>query len=142
MWPQPKRSTIIWGGVTLLVVAITLLYGLGSPCGFMLMGWMPPVCRYLASRHKQGRLYHKVYLESLRNHYGPLAFDTVVPDLAPFERAVTDRIPITLHAPGSRAAGIARRFFDEVESRLERYRGGEPVGRSRVFKKTAVGAVA
>lgn len=98
---------------------------------------------YLASRHKQGRTYHKVYLDSLRKHYGPLAFDTVVPDLAAFERAVTDRIPITSHAPGSRAASIARRLFDEVEERLEKHRGGgEPVGRSRVFKKTAVGAAA
>ncbi len=98
---------------------------------------------YLPSRHKQGRTYHKVYLASLRKHYGSLAFDTVVPDLAAFERAVTDRIPITTHAPGSRAAGIARRLFDEVETRLEEHRGGgEPVGRSRVFKKAAVGAAA
>ena len=98
---------------------------------------------YLASRHKQGRLYHKAYLSNLRKRYGELAFDTVIPDLAAFERAVTDRIPITLHAPGSRAAGIARRLFEEVEERLERFRSGsQHVGRSRVFKKTVVGAAA
>src|SRR6266446_1900658 len=82
---------------------------------------------YLPSRYKQARLYHKTYLANLRKHFGPLAFDTVIPDLAAFERAVTDRIPVTLHNPGSRAAGIARRFFDEVESRLERQGSrGEP----------------
>lgn len=98
---------------------------------------------YLPSRHKQRRLYHKVYLASLRKHYGPLAFDTVVPDLAAFERAVTDRIPITLHSPASRAAGIARKLFDEIEARLEKQRrGSQPVRGSRVFTKSAVGAAA
>jgi chromosome partitioning protein len=98
---------------------------------------------YLPSRHKQGRLYHKVYLASLRKHYGALAFDTVIPDLAAFERAVTDRIPITIHAPRSRAAAIARQLFDEVEARLEKHRsGGKPVSRPGVFKKTAIGAAA
>ena len=33
---------------------------------------------------------------------------------------VTDAIPITLHAPKSSAATIARRFFDEVEKRIEK----------------------
>jgi chromosome partitioning protein len=98
---------------------------------------------YLASRHKQARVYHKVYLESLRKHYGELAFDTVIPDLAAFERAVTDRIPVTLHSPRSRAASVARKFFDEVKARLERVRGvGDRLRRSRVFKKTTVGAAA
>jgi chromosome partitioning protein len=98
---------------------------------------------YLASRHKQGRLYHKVYLSNLRKRYGPLAFDTVIPDLAAFERAVTDRIPITLHNPTSRAASIARQLFDEVEARLEKQRGfGEPGGRAGVRRRTTVGAAA
>jgi len=95
---------------------------------------------YLASRHKQGRLYHKAYLTNLRKRYGLLAFDTVVPDLAAFERAVTDRIPITLHNPTSRAAAIARRLFDEVQSRLEQRSGGEPGGRTSVRRRAAVGA--
>jgi chromosome partitioning protein len=98
---------------------------------------------YLASRHKQGRLYHKAYLSNLRKRYGPLAFDTVIPDLAAFERAVTDRIPITLHNPTSRAASIARQLFDEVEARLEKQRGvSEPGSREGVRRRTAVGAVA
>lgn len=75
---------------------------------------------YLVSRFKTRRAYQQSYLQQLRAHFGDLAFDTVLPDLAQFEKSVTDRIPITLHAPRSRAAGIARQFFDEVERRLER----------------------
>src|SRR5262249_55542643 len=48
-----------------------------------------------------------------------LAFDTVLPDLAQFEKSVTYRIPITLHAKRSEEADIARQFFGEVERRLQ-----------------------
>jgi chromosome partitioning protein len=74
---------------------------------------------YLVSRFKRARQYQTSYLKQLRSHFGPLAFDTVIPDLAQFEKSVTDRIPITLHSPASREAGIARAFFNEVESRSE-----------------------
>jgi chromosome partitioning protein len=73
---------------------------------------------YLVSRFKGRRTYQKAYLAQLRAHFGPLAFDTVVPDLAAFERSVTDRVPIGIHAPHSRAAAVARQLFDEVHSRL------------------------
>jgi chromosome partitioning protein len=95
---------------------------------------------YLPSRYKQARLYHKTYLANLRKHFGSLAFDTVLPDLAAFERAVTDRVPITLHSPASRAAAIARRLFDEVEYRLAGSGGsGEPGSGQGVFKTSVVG---
>ena len=82
---------------------------------------------YLVSRFRRARAYQQAYLASLRRHYGPLAFDTVIPDLAQFERSVIDRIPITLHSPSSEEAAIARRFFDEVESRSqEQPRGSDP----------------
>ena len=94
---------------------------------------------YLPSRYKQSRLYQKTYLDNLRKHFGPLAFDTVLPDLAAFERAVTDRIPITLHAPSSRAAAIARKLFDEVASRLEGERSvSQPGGGAGLWKKAAL----
>lgn len=73
---------------------------------------------YLPSRHKRSRVYQRSYLRKLREHFGDLAFDTVIPDLAAFEKSVTDRIPISLHDPGSRAAGIARELFAEVSRRL------------------------
>ncbi|MDB5389426.1 MAG: hypothetical protein JWM11_5072 [Planctomycetaceae bacterium] len=75
---------------------------------------------YLISRFKPRRAYQQAYLRQLREHFGERTFDTVLPDLSAFERAVTDAIPITLHAPQSSAATIARQFFDEVESRIEK----------------------
>jgi len=74
---------------------------------------------YLVSRFKKARSYQQNYLQQLRGHFGEQAFDTVIPDLARFEQSVTDRIPITVHSPHSRAAGIARAFFDEVLCRIE-----------------------
>ena len=77
---------------------------------------------YVASRHKRGRKYQKQYLSELREHFGDDAFETVIPDLAPFEQSVNDRIPIVLHSPSSHAANIARDFFREVETRSQRLR--------------------
>jgi chromosome partitioning protein len=74
---------------------------------------------YVVSRFKKARAYQQSYLRQLRAHFGLKAFDTVLPDLAAFEKSVTDRIPITLHARRSVAAGIARQFFDEVERRAQ-----------------------
>ncbi len=74
---------------------------------------------YLVNRYRRARAYQQSYLKQLRSHFGPLAFDTVVPDLAQFERSVIDRVPITLQAPSSEEAGIARQLFDEIERRIQ-----------------------
>ncbi len=74
---------------------------------------------YLVNRFRRARAYQQSYLKQLRTHFGPLAFDTVVPDLAQFERSVIDRVPITLQAPSSEEAGIARSLFDEIERRIQ-----------------------
>jgi chromosome partitioning protein len=77
---------------------------------------------YLVSRFKRARSFQRSYLAKLREHFGPLAFDTVIPDLAPFEKSVSLGVPITLHAPASVEAGIARRLFAEVQRRISRCR--------------------
>lgn len=74
---------------------------------------------FVASRFKRGRKYQKQYLSELRDHFGHDAFRTVIPDLAPFEQSVNDRIPIVIHSPSSNAATIARDFFQEVEERIQ-----------------------
>lgn len=74
---------------------------------------------YVVSRFKARRTYQQSHLFQLRAHFGDDAFETVIPDLAAFERAVTDRIPITHHSPSSHAAHIAREFFHEVEARCQ-----------------------
>jgi len=75
---------------------------------------------FVASRFKRGRKYQTQYLKELRQHFGNDAFETVIPDLAPFEQSVTDRLPIVLHSPSSHAATIARNFFDELETRTQK----------------------
>src|SRR5205085_1560685 len=84
---------------------------------------------YLVSRFKRARAYQQSYLKQLRSHFGDLAFDTVIPDLAQFEKSVTDRIPITLYARGSEEAAIARNLFDEVERRAQGLGARRPGGR-------------
>jgi len=94
---------------------------------------------YVVSRFKVRRAYQQTYLAELRRHFGDDAFQTVIPDLAAFEKAVTDRIPLTLHSPTSHAAGIAREFFDEVEIRTQRLtRSRRSVGQRCVRKPPSV----
>ncbi|MGA2034421.1 MAG: ParA family protein [Thermoguttaceae bacterium] len=54
----------------------------------------------------------------------------------------THGIPITLHAPSSIEAGIARRLFAEVQRRINRSRRGGPSGGRRDVQREAVVAVA
>ncbi len=90
---------------------------------------------FVVSRFKRMRKYQTTYLNQIREHFGDDAFDTVIPDLAPFEQAVNDRIPVVLHTPSSHAANIARRFFDELEARTERLgRSREPVSTDCLLK--------
>ena len=79
---------------------------------------------YLISRFKTARSYQHSYLSKLREFFGDLAFDTVVPDLAQFEKSVTHAIPVTLRAPSSREADIARQLFDEVAERIQTHGNG------------------
>lgn len=78
---------------------------------------------YLASRYKARRAYQQTYLATMREQCGDDAFSTVIPDLAAFEKAVTDRSLISVHSPSSRANSIALKLFAEVESRAERLSG-------------------
>jgi chromosome partitioning protein len=81
---------------------------------------------YLVSRFKRSRSYQHSYMTELRRHFGALAFDTILPDLAGYEKSVTHSVPITLHAPASNEAGIARTLFDEVEKRIRQARRSRP----------------
>ena len=94
-----------------------------------------------ACRFRRARSYQQTYLKQLRQHIGAQAFDTVIPDLAQFEKSVTDRIPITLHAPKSEEAGIARHLFGEVESRIEGIRScGRAGSRPNIRRRAAAAA--
>ena len=75
---------------------------------------------YLVSRFKRARSVQQSYLVKLKEHFGTLAFATVVPDLARFEQAVTSAVPITLFAPSSPESRVARQLFAEVQQRIGR----------------------
>ena len=75
---------------------------------------------YLASRYKARRSYQQTYLATMREQCGDDAFETVIPDLAAFEKAVTDRTLISIHSPTSRANSIALKLFAEVEARAKK----------------------
>jgi chromosome partitioning protein len=88
---------------------------------------------YLVSRFKRARLFQRSYLKRLRDHFGALAFDTLIPDLAGYEKSVTLGIPITLHAPLSHEAEVARALFTEVQRRIRiNRRAGATGGRQHV----------
>jgi chromosome partitioning protein len=73
---------------------------------------------YVVSKFKLRRAFQLAYLRQIRQTFGQDAFETVIPDSAQFERSVDNAIPITLHSPSSHASRIARRLFDELESRI------------------------
>jgi chromosome partitioning protein len=95
---------------------------------------------YLVSRFKRARIFQRSYLKKLRDHFGRLAFDTVIPDLAGYEKSVTHGIPITLHAPSSHEAEVARTFFREVERRTRIYSRRSPQGGRQHVQREAVPA--
>jgi chromosome partitioning protein len=95
---------------------------------------------YLVSRFMGGRTYQRTYLAGLRKHFGDRVFDTTIANLAEFERSVTDRIPVTLRAPKSSAAKVAREFFDEVLRRVTHR--PESAKRTRSNARTPVGVAA
>ncbi|MEX0703636.1 MAG: ParA family protein [Planctomycetales bacterium] len=124
-----------WGAQGILQVAQAVEY--------VRSRYNPPLqlVGYLVSRFKRARAYQNSYLAQLRRHFGAEAFDTVIPDLAQFEKSVTDRLPITLHAPRSEESDIARRYFDEVLARTARHAGRRDRSRRpRVLDAAAAGA--
>jgi chromosome partitioning protein len=96
---------------------------------------------YVVSRYKRSRAYQRTYLAGLRKHFGPGTFDTVLSDLAQFERSATDRIPITLNSPKSQAAQVARKFVDEVCRRIaaESESGKRAAANAELAAATSVG---
>ena len=93
---------------------------------------------YLVSRFKARRAYQQSYLAQLRSHFGAQTFDAVLPDLAAFERSITDAVPLTRHPPRSTAAQHARRFFDETFARAAKLAAGGPAGREPDLRGDAV----
>ena len=95
---------------------------------------------YVVSKYKRARAFQIAYLAQIRQAFGEQAFETVIPDLAQFERSVDEGIPITLHSPHCHAADVARQFFDEFVARIsqEHGRGRGRKGANRPESQPAV----
>ena len=96
---------------------------------------------YVVSRYKSRRSFQQEYLRALRETFGDDAFATVIPDLADFEKAVTDRTLVSIRYPDSNAARIAREFFDELVRRQpadHEPAGRQPSGSRRLRRRAAV----
>ena len=124
-----------WGaqGVTQVTEAVNYVQQRENP-RLRLLG-------YLISRFKTARTYQHSYRSQLRQHFGPLAFDTVVADLAGFEKSVTHAQPVNLREPSSREASIARQLFDEVCQRIAEDRSGRSGNRRTNLSKVSIAAV-
>ena len=95
---------------------------------------------YVVSKFKRPRAFQLTYLAQIRQAFGREVFDTVIPDLSPFERSVDEGIPITLHSPRSHAADVARQLFDEFEARIaQEHGGGRRLGRPSRAPAAAAG---
>ena len=90
---------------------------------------------YLISRIKPRRQYHQIYADELRSRHGKKAFDTMIPDWAGYEQAVTHAVPVNLRRPNSKEARITREFFAEVEIRIKKAQSSRRRRQRRVSKK-------
>jgi chromosome partitioning protein len=102
-----------WGalGTTLVTATVRHVQQHHNP-GLRLLG-------FVASRFKRARVAQQTYLKELRRQFGGLSFDTVVPDLAAFEKSVASGVPVVQMAPRSEEANLARQLFKEVINRVQ-----------------------
>lgn len=61
---------------------------------------------------------HRFYETQLRELYGDLVFDAMIPDAVDYLEAIMDRKPVGLYKPKGAAAKAMRALAEELESRL------------------------
>ncbi|MCA9040007.1 MAG: ParA family protein [Planctomycetaceae bacterium] len=69
---------------------------------------------HLISRRDQRLVIHRKYEQSLRNQYGEMVLETVIPETSAFKVALTCRKPVEYHDPHSAAAQITRQLANEI----------------------------
>lgn len=82
--------------------------------------WTNPdleILGYVISIYNSRRSVHSGYRESLRDDFGDLLFDSVVPDLTDYADAITAKQPITMYKPKSKAAKVMRELAAEFQAR-------------------------
>ena len=72
---------------------------------------------YVVTRSDSRLVVHRVYERRLRDMYGDVMLETVIPEATAFKVAVSCRKPVEHHAPSSRAAKLTRRLAREILDR-------------------------
>ena len=82
---------------------------------------------HLVTRCNNRLLIHQHFQQSLRQFYGHLVLETVIPEVNAFKVAVSARMPVEFHNPNSDAAHLTRRLSREILDRVN-----ERAGRRKV----------
>jgi len=73
---------------------------------------------HLISRCDSRLLVHRMYEQKLREMYGEMVLDTVIPEASAFKVALTRRRPVHLHDPRSKAAKLTLSLAREILDRI------------------------
>lgn len=69
---------------------------------------------HLVTRHDRRLLVHQTYERRLRELYGDLVLQTVIPEAAAFKVSIACRRPVEFYGPRSSAADLTRRLSREI----------------------------
>ena len=73
---------------------------------------------HLVTRFDRRLVVHRTYEQRLREMYGDLTLDTVIPEATAFKVAVSCRRPVEYQEPRSRAAHLTRQLAREILDRM------------------------
>ena len=73
---------------------------------------------HLVTRHDRRLLVHRMYEQRLREMYGEMVMNTVVPEASAFKVSVTRRQPVQLHDASSKAAKLTLSLAREILDRI------------------------
>ena len=73
---------------------------------------------HLVTRCDRRLLIHQSYEERLRNLYGNMVIDTVIPEASAFKVALACRKPVEFYSPKSSAADLTRQLSREILDRI------------------------
>jgi chromosome partitioning protein len=73
---------------------------------------------HLVTRYDGRLLVHRSYQSRLRQHYGEMVLDTVIPEASAFKLSVSARKPVEMHRSRSQAASLTRQLSREILDRI------------------------
>jgi chromosome partitioning protein len=73
---------------------------------------------HLVTRRDRRLVVHRSYEQRLRNLYGEMMLDTVIPEASAFKVALACRTPVEASSPRCSAAGLTRSLAREILDRV------------------------